>query len=60
MSKFYSWESDAYRAGLLYGRAIIESARRLKKGIDYILKKLDERADEIDIEIKRKKGDPHD
>ncbi|MBA7630997.1 hypothetical protein ES703_38524 [subsurface metagenome] len=46
--KFHGFDSDGYRAGLLHARTIVESAKRLGGGIKYILRKIDERADELD------------
>jgi len=47
--KFHGYDSDAYRAGVLWARTVIETARRLKKGNRYIIKRIDERADELDM-----------
>jgi len=47
--KFHGFNSDGYRAGVLWVRAVVETARRLKKGNKYIIKRIDERADELDL-----------
>lgn len=47
--KFHGYEADAYRAGILWARAVVETARRLKKGNRFIIKRIDERADELDM-----------
>jgi len=52
--KFQGWESDAYRAGVLWVRAVVETARRLKREHEYIIKRIDERVDELDPYISLK------
>ena len=47
--RFHGYEADAYRAGVLWVRAVVETARRLKKGNKFIIKRIDERADELDM-----------
>lgn len=47
--EFHGYEADGYRAGVLWVRAVVETARRLKKGNRYIIKRIDERVDELDM-----------
>ena len=48
--EWHRYDIDSYKAGILWTRAVVEPARRLKKGTIHIVKRIDERADEIDAE----------